>query len=53
MLINQNGDSAESERLNKLIDTITTLQDTINAKSDQIATLTERVKQLENQLNSK
>ena len=53
MLINQNGDSAESERLNKLIDTITTLQDTINAKSDQIATLTERVKQLDNPLTSK
>ena len=40
-----------TDRLMKLVDTITTLQDTINAKSNQIATLTERVKQLENQLN--
>lgn len=48
MLIQQEDNSAENERMNKLIDTITTLQDTINAKSDQIATLTERIKQLEN-----
>jgi DNA-binding helix-turn-helix protein len=43
--------SKEIERINSLLDTISTLQDTINAKSNQIATLTERVKQLENQLN--
>lgn len=40
-------DDKESERVNKLIDTIATLQDTINAKSDTIAMLTERIKQLE------
>ena len=51
MLINKGCDSAEAERLNKLVDTIGTLQDTIKAKSDQIATLTERIKQLETQLN--
>ena len=37
-----------TDRLLKLGDTIATLQETINAKSDQIATLTERIKQLEN-----
>lgn len=40
----------EPERINSLIDTITTLQDTIKSKSDMIAILTERIKQLENQL---
>jgi len=39
-----------TERMNKLIDTITTLQDTINAKSETIAMLNERIKELENQL---
>ena len=43
-------DDKESERLNSLIDTITTLQNTINAKNDAIATLSNRVMQLENQL---
>lgn len=43
----------ESERINSLIDTIATLQDTINAKSDSIAFLTERIKQLETILNLK
>lgn len=43
----------ESERINSLIDTIATLQDTINAKSESIALLTERIKQLEAQRNSK
>ena len=42
--------SKEMERINSLLDTISTLQDTINAKSDQITILTERIKQLENQL---
>lgn len=53
MLLNRDGDSAGNERLNKLVDTITTLQDAINDKSNQIATLTERVKQLEAQLTNK
>lgn len=39
----------EGERLSKLVDTIATLQDTINAKNDTIDTLLKRVKQLENQ----
>lgn len=39
--------SAELERIDKLIDTITTLQDTINAKNETIALLSERIKQLE------
>lgn len=51
MLIKMDKDSAEMERLNKLIDTITTLQDTINAKNELITTLSERIKQLESQLN--
>ncbi len=50
MMKSQNRDI---DRLNKLVDTIATLQGTINAKSDAIAMLTERVKQLENQLNNK
>ena len=48
MLIQQEDNSAENERMNKLIDTITTLQDTINAKNETIALLSERIKQLEN-----
>ncbi len=50
MLILQEDNSAENERMNRLIDTITTLQDTINSKNDAIATLSNRVMQLENQL---
>lgn len=42
--------SKEIERIYSLLDTIATLQDAINIKSDTIATLTERIKQLENQL---
>lgn len=42
--------SNELERINKLVDTITTLQDAINSKSDTIATLNEKIKQLELQL---
>lgn len=38
----------EAERISKLIDTITTLQDAINTKSQTIATLTEQIKKLEN-----
>lgn len=43
----------DGERINKLVNTIGTLQDTIDAKSDSIATLTERIKQLEAQLSTK
>lgn len=45
--------SKEIERINSLLDTITTLQNTINSKSETIAVLNERIKQLENQLNNK
>ena len=37
----------QAERIEKLIGTIETLQDTINAKNDIIAALNERIKQLE------
>lgn len=50
MLANKDINTIEAERINKLIDTITTLQDTINAKNDTIATLSNRIIQLENQL---
>ena len=43
----------DGDRLNTLVDTIATLQEVIDAKNAQIAILTERIKQLENQLNSK
>ncbi|MDE5975433.1 MAG: helix-turn-helix domain-containing protein [Muribaculaceae bacterium] len=36
------------EKINKLIDTIATLQEAINAKSETIRLLTEKIKQLEN-----
>lgn len=51
MLLGEPTNSAELDRINKLVDTIATLQDTINAKNASIATLTERIKQLENQIN--
>ena len=44
MLRNEN---KESERINKLIDTITTLQDAINSQTEANAILKERIKQLE------
>ena len=51
MLKSQNGNvDKQIERINKLVDTITFMQDSINDKSDTIAALTERIKQLENQL---
>jgi len=43
----------DSERINSLLDTIATLQESINAKNDTISALTERIKQLESQLNTK
>ena len=42
----------ESERINSLLDTIGTLQETINAKSESIAALTVRIKQLENLISN-
>ena len=45
--------SRETERINKLVDTIATLQESINAKSETIAILNERIHQLENQLKNK
>lgn len=42
-----------TDKMMKLVDTIATLQDTINAQSATIAMLQERNKQLENQLKNK
>lgn len=52
MFVADQPNSAELDRINKLVDTIATLQDTINAKNDTIASLTDRIKQLENQIKS-
>lgn len=43
----------QAERIEKLIGTIETLQESIDLRNQTIATLNERIKQLENQLNSK
>jgi transcriptional regulator with XRE-family HTH domain len=40
----------ESERINALVDTITQLQFAVSAKSDTIAALNDRIKQLESQI---
>lgn len=53
MIINHQPNSAEIDRINKLVDTIATLQETINLKNEAIAQLSERNRQLETQLNSK
>lgn len=53
MLISEKAESVDLERFNKLVNTIATLQDAIDSKNDSIASLTERIKQLESQLNSK
>ena len=45
--------TAEVARINKLIDTITTLQEVIDAKSDTITTMAKRITELENQLKNK
>lgn len=45
--------SKEIERINNLVDTIATLQEAINAKSETNKILKERIAQLENQLKSK
>lgn len=39
-----------AERVMKMVDTITTLQDTINNKDTTISVLNERIKQLESQI---
>lgn len=49
-MLKSEDNNIENERVNKLVDTITTLQDTINAKNDTIATLSKRITQLENQI---
>lgn len=41
----------EVARIERLVDTIATLQETINVKTDTISTLIERIKQLEAQIN--
>lgn len=41
---------ANTDRVLKLVDTIATLQESINAKTETISSLNERIKQLENQL---
>ena len=53
MFNSEQQNSAELDRINKLVNTIATLQDTIDAKSNTISNLKERIKQLETQLNSK
>lgn len=42
--------SKDTDRLNKLVDTIATLQDVINDKSASLAAALDRIKQLETQL---
>lgn len=42
-------ETKEQERIMKLVDTITTLQDAINTKDETITALNERIKQLESQ----
>ena len=46
-------DTKNTERLLKLVDTIATLQDAINVKSETISLLNERIKELEDQLANK
>ncbi len=53
MFNSEQPNSAELERINKLVDTIATLQDTINLKNETIAVLSERIKLLEAQLSTK
>lgn len=45
--------ATDVERVMKLVDTITTLQDALNEKSKTIALLKERIAELENQPKSK
>lgn len=50
MLIKQDDNSVELARINGLVDTITTLNEAIKAKTETNTMLMERIKQLENQL---
>ena len=45
--------TAEVARINKLIDTISALQEVTDAKSDTITTMAKRITELENQLKNK
>ena len=47
-----NSKSKELVRINSLLDTIATLQDAINLKSETIATLTAKIDELKQQLNN-
>ncbi len=47
MLLSQSG--PDNDRVNTLIDTIATLQESINVKNDTIESLSTRIKQLETQ----
>lgn len=42
----------ETARIERLVDTIATLQETINVKADIISALQERIKQLDAQINN-
>ncbi len=50
-MLTANNTSLEAQRITKLVDTITTLQDTINEKNMTINVLSEQNQQLKNQLN--
>ncbi|MBD5341904.1 MAG: hypothetical protein HDR93_01415 [Bacteroides sp.] len=50
-MLKQDISSKELERINKLTNVAETLQDVIDSKNQTIADLTERIKQLESQLN--
>lgn len=50
-MLKQEVSSKELERINKLTNVAETLQDVIDSKNQTIADLTERIKQLESQLN--
>lgn len=52
-MLTADNEDANIDRVMKLVDTITTLQESLNAKTETIATLNERIKQLENQLKLK
>nr|DAN03803.1 MAG TPA: repressor protein [Caudoviricetes sp.] len=52
-MLRETPSAQESKRISALVDTISTLQETINIKSEIIVTLNERIKQLESKLNIK
>lgn len=51
MLLKQEDNSEDMARINGLVDTITTLNDALKAKSETIAMYKDRIAQLENKLN--